>query len=162
VRLFRITRRRPTTAEAIDGRGAARYPGRWNERGVRATYLTTRISLGVLEVIVQAGTTTLDGFAFYAVDVPDGLLTPLDRSRLPDSWRTLNGRVECRAFADAWRRAGTSCGLIVPSAVIPEAYDQGEFNVVIDPAHPDFQRIRIDEPATLMIDARLSALRARP
>lgn len=155
MRLFRITRRRREDAEAVDGRGAARYPGRWNERGVRATYLTTQISLGILEVIVQAGTTSLEDLAYYPVDVGDGLLTRLDRSRLPEGWRTLSGRSQCRALADEWRGAGASCGLIVPSAVVPEAYDEGEFNVVLDPSHADFRSICVDEPRTLAMDSRL-------
>jgi RES domain-containing protein len=159
LRLYRVTRLRAVAAEAIDGYSAARSPGRWNERGHRAVYLSTRVSLGLLEIVVQAGTASLDGYAYYPVDVPDAQLVRLDRTRLSARWRMMAGRTECRALAAAWR--GTSVGLIVPSAVLPEAYDEGEFNVVLDPGHTGFAAIVLGAPVALHPDPRLVALIAR-
>lgn len=162
MRLYRVCRLRAIAAEAIDGHGAAHSPGRWNVRGVRAVYLASRVALGLLEVVVQSGTVALADYAYYPVRVPDELLTRLDRTRLSADWRTVaRGREECRALADEWHASGASAGLIVPSAVVPEAYDEGEFNVVLDPEHRDFRVVTLDAPARLEVDSRLTALVAR-
>jgi RES domain-containing protein len=163
VRLYRVTRLRDVPAAAIDGVGASSSPGRWNERNRRAVYLASRIALGLLELIVQAGTTSLHGYVAYPVDVPDDVITRLDRGRLGPHWRTmLVGRTECRRLAEEWRASGASLGLLVPSAVIPEAYGFEEFNVVLDPAHHDFARVTLGDPVPLAIDDRLAALVAPP
>jgi RES domain-containing protein len=162
LRLYRVCRLRASPAEAIDGHGAAHSPGRWNMRGVRAVYLASRVALGLLEVVVQAGTVALADYAYYPVLVPDELLIRLDRTRLSTDWRSMaRGREECRALADEWHTGGTSVGLIVPSAVIPEASDEGEFNVVLDPEHDGFRDVVLEAPARLAVDSRLAALVAR-
>lgn|GEM_PF-217115 len=148
MQLFRVTRRHDPAA-AFDGFGSASSPGRWNERSRRAVYTSTRIPLAILEVIVQAGTTSLDGYVAFPVEIPDALLTPLDRMRLSPLWRTFPGRDECRAFAEEWRVGKTSLGLIVPSAVLPEAYPFGDVNVVLDPEHPDISKLKIGAPIAL-------------
>jgi RES domain-containing protein len=149
-------------AEAIDGYGAAHSPGRWNMRGVRAVYLASRVALGLLEVVVQSGTVALANYAYYPILVPDELLMRLDRTRLSADWRTMmRGRDECRTLADGWRSSAASAGLVVPSAVVPEAYDEGEFNVVLDPEHHDFRKITLEAPRPLSADARLEALLTR-
>jgi RES domain-containing protein len=60
-------------------------------------------------------------------------------------------------LGERWRSANASAGLAVPSAVLPEAYDFGDVNVVFDPLHPDFARITVGEPIPLDVDARLQA-----
>lgn len=159
MRLFRVTTQRDPGA-AVDGIGASLYPGRWNERGRRAVHSTTRISLGILEIIVQTNLTTLVGFVAYPLDVPDEAVARFDRSRLSPAWRTMAGRDECRAFGEEWAAAKTSIGLIVPSAVVAEGYDFGDFNVIIDPEHPEFDRVTVGAPLPLETDARLVALLA--
>lgn len=156
MRLFRVTTQRDRVA-AFDGIGASLYPGRWNERGRRTTYTATSLPLGILEILVQANVTTLVGFFAYPLDVPDDAITRFDPSRLSSSWRTMPGRDECRAFGEEWASAKTSVGIIVPSAVVPEAYDYDDFNVIIDPEHPDFRRVTVGNPTPLHMDPRLSA-----
>jgi hypothetical protein len=46
----------------------------------------------------------------------------------------------------------------VPSAVVPEAYDESEFNVVLAPDHLDFESVILEAPARLDVDSRLAAL----
>jgi RES domain-containing protein len=160
MRLYRLSRR--DAAAAVDGIGSSQYPGRWNERGRRAVYLSTRIPVALLEVLVQAGNAPLHGYRAYPVEVPDADVTRLDRSQLPGEWRTAAGRDACRSLGEAWRTGRHSVGLLVPSAVIPEAYDEGDYNVVLDPTHPAFSRVRVGAPIALALDDRLHALVAGP
>ncbi len=154
MRLFRITTQREQPA-AFDGVGASLYPGRWNVRARRAVYTTSRIPLGILEVMVQMSAATLSGFVAYPLEVPDDALTALDRAHFSPAWRSPAGRDECRALGEAWRASQASLGLVVPSAVVPEAYDFGDLNVVLDPLHPDFARVTIGPPLALDLDPRL-------
>jgi RES domain-containing protein len=155
--LFRVTRQ-PDPALAFNGFSSARSPGRWNERGRRAVYLSTRISLAILEVMVQAGTASLDGYVVFPVDIPDTLLTRFDRRRLSPTWRTVVGRDECRAFGQEWRARKVSLGLTVPSAVLPEAYPFGDVNVVVDPEHVDADKMAIRASMRFEVDRRLARL----
>jgi RES domain-containing protein len=50
---------------------------------------------------------------------------------------------------------GETLGLEVPSALLPA--NVSEKNVLLNPAHPDFQRVRIVEVQPLTLDARLRA-----
>jgi RES domain-containing protein len=159
VHCFRITRN-PDAVAAFDGIGASMYPGRWNERNQRAVYVTTRLPLGILEVLVQDAVTTLRGYGAFPLEIPDDIaLETADRAAFSPSWRTaFAGRTECRAIGEAWRARKATVGLIVPSAVVPEAFAFGDFNIVLDPTHPDFQRLAIAARLDLDIDARLQSL----
>jgi RES domain-containing protein len=158
VRLFRISRQRQAVA-AFDGVGASLYPGRWNERARRVVYATSRIPLGILEILVQSSGAPLTGYVAYPLDVPDDVLETFDRSLLSRSWRTADrGRTECRVHGDRWLARGASAGLIVPSAVVPEAYGFGDVNVVLNPLHALFARVTIADPLPLDLDPRLHVL----
>lgn len=164
MRLFRITQQREPPA-AFDGVGPSLYPGRWNERARRVVYVTSRIPLGILEVIAQSSGAPLTAYVAYPLDVPDALLETFDRSLLSTTWRTaLRGRAECRLHGEHWRARGSSLGLIVPSAVLPEAYGFGDVNVILNPMQADFVRVTIGDLVPLDIDARLQVLgpRAKP
>jgi RES domain-containing protein len=83
-------------------------------------------------------------------------LAVFDRSLLSRTWRSADaGRAECRVHAERWLGAGSTTELIVPSAVVPEAYDSGEFNVVLNPLHTDFARATFEDPIPLDVDVRL-------
>ena len=155
--LFRVTTQRDRVA-AFDGVGASLYPGRWNERGQRAVYTSSRLPLAILEVMVQSSVSTLVGYVAYPLDVLEDALSAFDRTRLSPTWRSGAGREECRAFGEEWRATRRSLGLVVPSAVVPEAYGFGDVNVILDPLHPDFPRVTIGEPIALDVDPRLEAL----
>ncbi len=124
-------------------------------------YVASQIPLSVLEVLAQAGPIPLVGYVAYPVIVDDALLERFDRARLATDWRTMSGRAQCQKFGEEWRAAGTKLGLIVPSAVIPEADDFGSFNVVLNPEHPSFGTLDISDPIELDIDGRIKDLLAK-
>jgi RES domain-containing protein len=159
VRYFRVTPQQDPP-RAFNGLGAASSPGRWNQRGRRAVYLSSRLSLALLEVIVQDSTSSLNGYGFYAVEIPDDIeLDQIDPSRLPSTWRTARaGRSECRDLVQPWWDRRHPLGFVVPSAVMPEAFRFDDFNAVIDPEHPGFARLTIHGFAALTIDDRLNSI----
>jgi len=158
VRLYRLTRTWDT-ARAFDGRRSAECPGRWNIAGKSIVYTASSLSLALLELLVQGAPLEYNLFT-YRLEVDDALLERLDVALLPAAWTSLAGRDGCRDLAEAWRARESSLGLIVPSAVVPEAYDAGEFDVIINPRHRDAARVRAGEPARLRLGTeRVSAFR---
>jgi RES domain-containing protein len=55
-----------------------------------------------------------------------------------------------RSVGDNWIRSGETAALFVPSAAIP-----GEWNVLLNPAHPDFRRVKIQKPRPFDFDLRM-------
>jgi RES domain-containing protein len=64
----------------------------------------------------------------------------------------LNSSVTLKAVGDAWARAGRSAVLVAPSVLIP-----AELNYLLNPVHPAFSRLEIDQPADFTFDPRLLA-----
>jgi len=73
----------------------------------------------------------------------------LDPKALPPNWfRTRDESL--RQFGDEWIRNAESAALLVPSATI-----RGEWNVLLNPAQPDFTKIEFGDPEPFEFDARM-------
>lgn len=72
-------------------------------------------------------------------------------ARFPVNWREFPAPAETRRFGDDWAAGGSSAALRVPSAVVP-----GEFNYLLNPAHPEFVHIRRGRPEPFAFDSRLA------
>lgn len=147
---WRIVKRRRARS-AFDGEGARLYGGRWNSSGTRMVYVAGSVSLAVLEVLVHLGDVgVLSSYSLCAVEFEDGLIEPLDRSRLPADWRSYPAPPGSREIGDAWVKGGSSVILEVPSAVV-----ERESNYLINPAHPDFASVNVGVPEPFEFDSRL-------
>lgn len=150
MRLWRICRRRYAD-EAASGAGARLYGGRWNSRGVSVVYAATSLALAAVETFVNlepnlrpADLVSIEG------DIPDAVeIRRLDPTALPAGWHGTRDE-SLRRFGDEWIRSGESAALLVPSAAI-----RGEWNVLLNPAHPDFSRIKFRKPERFEFDARM-------
>jgi len=150
MRFWRICRRR-YAAEAATGEGARLYGGRWNGRGVRVVYASASLALAAVETFVNlepnlrpADLVSIEG------EIPDALeITRIDLKMLPAGWRETRDE-SLRAFGDDWIRGGKSAALLVPSAAI-----RGEWNILLNPAHPDFSMIVFGDPMPFEFDIRM-------
>jgi RES domain-containing protein len=138
-------------AEAFSGEGARLYGGRWNSPGVNVAYTSTSLALAAVETFVHLEPNLQpDDLVSIECVLPDEIAT----ERIAWEWlpRTRHkGRDESlRAFGDAWIRAGKTVALHVPSAAI-----RGEWNVLINPGHSEFARIKILEPRAFEFDLRM-------
>ncbi len=136
----------------LDGEGSRLFGGRWNHPGVRVASTSTTLSLAVLEYIVHVDPHLLPlDLVSVKVIVPERILPKrVDMSSLPSNWRPYPAPEALTDIGDAWQRSGESLLLSVPSAVIPE-----ETNVLVNPGHPDFARLRVDAPTPFAFDERL-------
>jgi RES domain-containing protein len=129
--------------EAFSGDGARIAPGRWNGRGTRAVYLSGSLSLAALEVLVYTGRAAFSiPLAVFRVEIPDELaIDILPSEKVPANWRQQPPPESTRRIGAEWIAGGTAAALRVPSALIPE-----EWNLLVNPAHADFAKIRVPKP----------------
>jgi len=150
MRFWRICRRR-FAAEAASGEGARLYGGRWNSRGVRVVYASTSLALAAVETFVNlepklipADLVSVEG------EIPDALaFRKLDPALLPASWYESRSESLWK-FGDEWVQRGESAVLLAPSAAI-----RGEWNVLLNPEHPDFAEIQFRRPERFEFDIRM-------
>lgn len=138
-------------AHAFDGEGARRYGGRWNSPGVAVAYAADSPASAILEVLVHLGRADILGaYVLVPADVPAELIEELAARDLPPDWRASPIPPATQAVGDAWARAGRSAVLAVPSAIVPHAR-----NYLLNPAHPEFDRVAVGAPERFAFDPRL-------
>ncbi len=137
-------------ATAFSGGGARKYGARWSPLGVTVVYCSDSRSLAALELIVNALTgTKLVGapWAVLSAKIPESLIE--QPSRAPDNWRDHPHPRVTQDFGAKWVREQRTAVLRVPSVVV-----LGEFNYLLNPAHPDFAKITLGQPAPFDFDTR--------
>jgi RES domain-containing protein len=149
--VYRILRR-PYARTPFDGEGSYRFGGRWSSPGVRLAYASEHQSLAMLEYFVHLDKEDPPADLVLAIaEVPDDLRRErVDLKMLPASWRDPAAPPELTQLGDEFTKRARHCVLLVPSVLAP-----AEYNYLINPAHPDFQRIVIRGSEPLIYDLRM-------
>ncbi len=136
---------------AFDGEGARLSGGRWNSPGTRMIYTSSTAALAILEMLVHLNRAlTLPSYVLIRCEFDDALVSNIDRSLLPATWRSYPAPPQLQAIGDQWVKNGSSAVLRVPSAVI-----ERESNYLLNPEHQTFARVKIFDPEPLALDLRL-------
>lgn len=146
MRWWRLARR-PFTA--LDGVGARLYGGRWNRRGLAMVYCSEHLSLAVLEVLVHLELDPED-FPDDYVKIPIEIPRSIKMSKIEHLPTDLDQTID---LGSRWFESNATLGLLVPSVVIPE-----ERNLLLNPHHRDFARLKIPDSQPFRFDSRLSPL----
>ena len=86
-----------------------------------------------------------------SAEIPPSIKTAqVDVVDLPPQWREQLASKTLRDFGVRWVEEAVSAVLAVPSAVIPS-----ERNYLLNPAHPDFKKIKIRAPLPFGFDSRM-------
>jgi RES domain-containing protein len=145
---FRIADRRHPI---FDSTGAFLKGGRWNSPGKHVIYAAQTYSGAVLEVLVHSNLSLLPRTqSVIEITIPDDVpVESLKPSDLP-GWAA-DDLVASRQFGDQWIEERRSAVLVVPSVVL-----QGrEANILVNPHHEYFPRIRASAPEPVQWDLRL-------
>jgi RES domain-containing protein len=138
--------------DSFSGVGARLRGGRWNSKGTTMVYTAGSLALASIEMIVNLpGPMLLEEFFRIPVHIPQNLIIDLPLDRLPGDWNSRPVSPAIRAIGDRWVKEKTSAALKVPSVVVPE-----ESNYLLNPAHPDFEKITIGSPIKYRFDPRLA------
>lgn len=140
---------RPIYHNDISGDGARKKGGRWNSPGFPVVYTSTAISLSLLELLIyNSSYEEIQVNMLMQITVPENLMQSLSVNALKLTWQ--KDIDYSRFIGNEFLKNKKSLLLKVPSAIIPE-----ETNVLINPAHPDFKRVKIIKAAPFQFDTRL-------
>jgi len=140
---------RPIYRNDISGDGARKKGGRWNSPGFPVVYTSTSISLSLLELLIyNSSYEVIRVNMLMQITVPENLMKSLSVNALKQTWQ--KDIDYSRFIGNEFLKNKKSLLLKVPSAIIPE-----ESNVLINPAHPDFKRVKIIKASLFQYDTRL-------
>lgn len=151
--VFRIAR--SEYVHDLSGVGARIHGGRWNRKGAAIIYTSETRALATVEFLVHVpiGIRPSD-LSIAHIRTPDRSIPEEVRvPELPSNWRTFPAPPELAQVGTEWLRSKRSLLLRVPSAVVEE-----EFNILINPAHPDIRKVPVVEVEKFEINERLLRL----
>jgi RES domain-containing protein len=142
INLWRIAAEtRDYKASDLSGRGAAKYPGRWNARGEYVIYAATTLSLAVLETAAHIDDAGLPlNRLVVQLTVPIATWNArqeLKWSAIDPAWCAIPAGKASVELGSAWYKSAKCALLLVPSVVVRE-----ENAVLINATHPDAKGIK--------------------
>ena len=146
VRIYRIIEPRKAS-EPFSGAGSD-GGGRWTSPGTQGVYASLTPATAMLEYLVHLEGATPASLLMATANLPrESILAQLE---MPAEWAERPYRRSVRQIGDEWSKARRSLALRVPSAVCPD-----ECNVIVNPEHPDFPKLELDQLKPVTLDARL-------
>lgn len=148
--VYRLSREK--FAGTLSGKGAALKGARWNSVGVELIYTAGNRSLAMAEVAVHFTLATLPGdYVMISIFIPDDIsLQKLNVADLPADWNTFPHPSSTQIIGDRFVAENKYCVLQIPSSVT-----QGDYNLLINPNHADFKRIKIIATEKFPFDKRI-------
>ena len=138
------------------GEGARLHGGRWNSPGHAVIYACETKSGALLEKLVHTSGHMPKHQVCVTFEAPDSLKIPSLDPREIRGWDEAD-MIASRKAGDAWLEKAQSAVLYVPSVVFDV-----ERNVLLNPAHPDFRRIKVIGTEPVRWDERLFTEKPRP
>lgn len=142
-------------ADDLSGKGAEATGGRWNAKGLPVVCASETRALACLETLVHLNASGLPLNRYLvAIEAPDpvwGMAERLDAALLPPGWDAEPPGAVSIDTGAAWLTSNRSALLLAPSVIVPE-----EFNILINPGHPDSRHITARKVRRWLYDPRLS------
>ncbi len=148
----------PEFAADLNGEGNTITGARWNSPGRGVVYASLNLSLCVLESFAHLPPflrINLPDMAAVRIEIPDeASRLDIDLMELPSDLAGEETEERCRQLGDGWLTVQKHLVCTMPSIIIPQ-----ERNVMINPAHPLMNRVRIIATERFRFDPRLAAAR---
>jgi len=146
---FRLSREK--YAAPLSGKGAAIKGARWNSIGVKLIYTASNRSLAMAEVAVHLTLATIPGdYVMVTIYLPDVSTQKLTETDLPVNWNAFPHPVSTQIIGDRFIADNKYCVLQIPSVVT-----RGDYNLLINPYHSEFSKIKIIEIEKFPFDKRI-------
>ncbi len=148
--VYRLSRQK--FADTLSGKGSALKGARWNSVGVELIYTASNRSLAMAEVSVHFTLATLPSdYVMMTIYIPDDInVQIIDIQNLSPNWNTFPYIIKTQIIGDKFAVENKFCIYKVPSAVT-----MGDFNILINPNHTDFSKIRISNIDNFPFDIRI-------
>ena len=150
MRIFRIAKTK--YIHDFSGEGSRLFGGRWNEAGDPVIYFSEHLSLCMLEIMVHVDFGKVpNDYSFVEVEIPDvAVKTIRSLDFIAPQWTSGNAVSQLQRFGSNWLKGRESLGLRVPSAVL-----KMENNVLVNPLHRDFKKLKNIAIGPMDFDPRL-------
>jgi RES domain-containing protein len=150
MQVFRLSREQ--FASPLSGKGAAIKGARWNPIGVELIYTAQNRSLAMAEVAVHLSLASLPkDFVMVTIDIPVSIkILTLQEADLPKEWNAFPHPNTTQKIGNDFVVENKFAVLQIPSVVTRD-----ECNFLINPYHPDFEKIRIIEMEKFPFDKRM-------
>ena len=129
--------------------GSRIAPGRWNTAETPLIYASEHYSTAMLEVLANGSGVLPADQHYIEITIDAGVSYEVFAAGRHPGWDATSPGV-ARAFGAGWAKEARSAILLVPSVVA-----RIERNVLINPAHPEFGRIRAGLHQPVWWDERL-------
>ncbi|MEH6407695.1 MAG: RES family NAD+ phosphorylase [Leeuwenhoekiella sp.] len=111
---------------------------RWNRPGTPLIYCSNRLSLSMVEHLSIRGAAVSDfEWRIAELDIQSEIIR-LEIEKLPDFWYNRPHAKSTQQLGTLWAQQRSSLVLGVPSARLPLNIYEKEYNLLINPFHPDF------------------------
>lgn len=149
--VWRICRAKHESS-AFSGAGAEKTGGRWNYKGHSVVYASENLSLAALELFVHVSPGIIPSdLVWVRGTLPDSIAGErIEAAELPKNWRDYPAPPELQSMGTEWILALRSLILVVPSAINPQ-----EMNILLNPAHPDMRKLKVDAGQPFQFDPRM-------
>lgn len=153
MKVYRIEREKYLSS-TLSGLGASQAKGfRWNSFQVPLVYSAASRALALLEIFVHLDLNEdlpNDRF-FVEIEIPDSVkILEYPVSFLPNDWQSKPPPISTQQIGDNFVIERKAAVLKVPSSIVPD-----EYNYLINPAHPQANKIKVISTSQLSFDQRL-------
>ena len=135
------------------GTGGLLEGGRWHQMGQPVIYAGLTVEISTLEKLAHTGPHLPADLVLVAIHLPDDPALYVDRTdiaSLPPGWDSIPPGFASAELGAEFLRSGKALGLIIPSAIVPEAS-----NIVINPMHRAFSSVTMEIRRPFQFDQRL-------
>lgn len=150
MRVYRIAQDK--YAQDLSGEGARLYGGRWNRKGTSMLYTASNSSLAMLEKLVHIPVYVFPkDLKITVLELPDTMtIGRISLEDLPEDWMHRSEHPNVLDMGDQFVTQATFLCLRVPSAINPI-----DDNILVNPKHPDFSKVKILDELPIRFDKRL-------
>lgn len=133
----------------FDATGSRIAPGRWNTPDSPLIYCAEHYSTAMLEKLVHGNGMMPPNQHYIEITLPSGVSYEMADTVRLNGWDSADCRVS-RTYGETWRKSGRSLLLFAPSIVA-----RVEWNIMVNPDHPEFQQITFGLHLPVWWDSRL-------
>lgn len=150
MRVYRIAK--DTYAKDLSGEGARLYGGRWNRKGTSVLYTAENSSLAMLEKLVHIPVYVFPkDLKIIVLELPETMtMSRIALEDLPEDWMYRAEHPNVLDMGDQFVAQSAFLCLRVPSAINPI-----DDNILVNPKHPDFSKVKIVDELPIVFDKRL-------
>lgn len=134
----------------LTGYSANLIGGRWNSKGIRMLYTSSSVALAMLETLAHLpASLSCDQFCLITLELPDDEIEDLPEKALAPNWLEYPFSQTSVVIGDRFIQLKNKLALAVPSAIVLQ-----EKNILLNPTHPNYHKVKIVSKEIINIDKR--------